>query len=259
MATRSSRAEEVVVLRNPVVVVGFVAAMSTTGTLWADTITLGGQGAPTIAPFSGAADLPYAGPYQLIYTGAAFGGLFSVEGVAFKTHFTEQLASRGASNSFTLSVGTTSAAPARPGSSFATNRRSDLTAVFSGIVTVPVAASDRFDFVVPFATPFVFDPSLGNLLLDVFITTPAEEQSDHWFRFLLETGLSADVGAVFANFDTPEGSGIPNYGLLTQFSGTRVSLEPTPEPGTLMLILLGVTGLVSLGGQRAIRNVMIAR
>jgi hypothetical protein len=86
-------------------------------------------------------------------------------------------------------------------------------------------------------TPFLYDPSLGNLLLDISVTG-GSGGSGAAFEDSEGTGTSL---ARYQNFGSGNGLG---YGLVTEFDSTA-SMANTPEPGTLPLMAcLGLVGLL---------------
>ena len=96
------------------------------------------------------------------------------------------------------------------------------------------------DFTVAFALkPFIYDPSAGDLLLDVRaiesgggISAPFDAESNNPFTAHLDApDISAASGTSFAT------------GLVTEFQFT-----PVPEPSTLVLASLG-TLLVGVGAR----------
>lgn len=96
-------------------------------------------------------------------------------------------------------------------------------------------------------TPSFFDPSDGDLLLDVFVNTPNNAP--------LAAGCSTDTNRAF-NFFGNGSQGIgtapsqctPNsYGLQTQFTFTAAQV---PEPSELALFGTGLLALVGFGVMR---------
>jgi hypothetical protein len=84
-------------------------------------------------------------------------------------------------------------------------------------------------------TPFLYDPSAGNLLIDMRISGQTSE-GNAAFR-----SNNGDAGGVYSrvyNF----GSGTSGFGLQTEFFTTPVTA--VPEPATLALV---ATGLVAVG------------
>ena len=94
-------------------------------------------------------------------------------------------------------------------------------------------------------TPFVYDPSAGNLLIDMRISGQTSEGTAA-FR-----SNNGDAGGVYSrvyNF----GTGTSGFGLQTEFLTTPVTA--TPEPATLALV---ATGLVALGLIRRRRQCVV--
>lgn len=91
-------------------------------------------------------------------------------------------------------------------------------------------------------TAFYYDPTLGNLLLDVRISERTESGS------LFLDARSGDAGGRFSrahNF----GIGFDNFGLVTTFQ-----FEAVPEPASLTLLGAGVLGLFGYGWRRRRAN-----
>ena len=105
----------------------------------------------------------YTGQYQQIYSASAFSQPFLIFTISFQTGFDNS--AQQATYDFTLSLGTTSRSPGNPGSTYS----GTFTPVFSGIVLVNFTNPGNFDFNIPLSTPFLYNPALGNLLMDVVI------------------------------------------------------------------------------------------
>jgi PEP-CTERM motif len=90
----------------------------------------------------------------------------------------------------------------------------------------------------PSITPFFYDPSRGNLLMEVFTAGGSRTAP---FDAVL------DVDGVSRAFDIPAAQvpAIDTLGLVTQFEAT-----PVPEPATLTLLAVGLAGIA---GRRAFR------
>jgi hypothetical protein len=107
----------------------------------------------------------YSGQYQQIYAHQGFTQPFEITHVAFAS---TQTSAANINYTFTLSFGVTNRTPAFPGSSYS----GTVLPVFSGSVSSSITANNSdFDLVIPLATPFIYDPALGNLLLDVNLTS----------------------------------------------------------------------------------------
>jgi uncharacterized membrane protein len=170
--------------------------------------------------------------YQQVYAASELGatGLVTITHLAFR---------RDVSNSsfastlpdIQIELMTTAATPATLSTTYASNRGADAVMVHprgslslssSGTGTPP-----PFDIVIPLTTPFVYNPALGNLLMEVRnfgggSTTQFDSQS-----------YSASVGRVF----NPTGNSDPNLavgthessGLVTWFTFVNGDLTSAPE------------------------------
>jgi hypothetical protein len=147
-------------------------------------------------------------------------------------------------DSVQIDLSTTSRTPSTLSTLFASNVGADDTTVFNSFVFVaaPVTGppGGPKDFTVAFTlNPFIYDPSAGDLLLDVRaiesgggISAPFDAESNNSFTAHLDApDISAASGTSFAT------------GLVTQFQFT-----PVPEPSTLVLGSLGIL-LVGVGAR----------
>ncbi|NQT38261.1 MAG: PEP-CTERM sorting domain-containing protein [Planctomycetes bacterium] len=97
------------------------------------------------------------------------------------------------------------------------------------------AGAKDFDIVISLTTPFLYDPSKGNLLLDV---RNSEGTKTAQFDSHGVAGDPISRAFVYGSVDSLTGS-TDTHGLVTQFSTT-----PIPEPSTLAaLISMGLMGL----------------
>lgn len=140
-----------------------------------------------------------------------------------------------------INLSTTSGSPDTLSTTFATNVGSDDLIVFSGALMLSSAdtagpgTTRVFDIVINLSTPFLYDPSLGDLLLDVRnfeagFTTPFDAHTvplDSISRV-----LSGDV-------NSPTG-GSDSLGLVAQFT---FQVQEVPEPAGLALIAIALAGL----------------
>jgi hypothetical protein len=147
-------------------------------------------------------------------------------------------------DSVRIDLSTTSSTPSTLSTLFASNVGADDMTVFNSFVfaNAPVTgpAGGPKDFTVTFAlNPFIYDPSKGDLLLDVTaiessggISAPFDAETNSPFTAHVDApDISAASGGAFAT------------GLVTQFQFT-----PVPEPSTLLLDSLGAL-LVGVGGR----------
>lgn len=214
----------------------------------AQVITIGVGGSGNLFPFGvNSQGASYQGEYQQIYSSTAFSAPITITQIAF-TSFSGS-PPPGSSYSFTgtIALGTTSASPAAPGSSYAANKRSDFLTVFNSTQNATLTANGTtFDLLFNI-TPFVYDPSAGNLLLDVVTTSVVAPNSTLFVS--TPDGNDPLTGRLYTVPGGPAGASPTagaNGGLRTRFSGTAVTPGVAPEPGSLALLLpaLGIVGMV---------------
>lgn len=203
------------------------------------------------APFSG----QYTGEYQQVYAAAAF-ATAPIQTITALSFGTVPFGNIGdpipQTITFTLSLSTTSAGPQTLSTDFAANRGADFTQVFSGTLTYTPSRSLTVDLTIPTST-FVYDSSMGNLLMDInvssgagYIGAPPPPAVDNFFA--VDTSGSV-MGRVF--LERPFGPGGPanptvdGIGLVTEFGSSPGSIiAPVPEPGSLVLVAVGLGALV---------------
>jgi hypothetical protein len=182
-------------------------------------------------PFSSSVD-EYVGEYQQIYSSTAFGAPLLISSMAFETGPGAQPAS--ASYDFTLSLGETTRTPSNPGSAYS----GTFIPVFSGPLTVNYTSAGAFDFVVNFATPFAYDPSLGNLLMDIEINSPSSATA----VFAASSG-DPNMGRVYNTFGSGPPTAGSGEGLDTLFNGPA---SVPDSSNSAFLLGLGIVGLFSV-------------
>jgi hypothetical protein len=129
--------------------------------------------------------------------------------------------------------------------SFADNIGSDVQVVHSGALTLDRGGSNATGaqpFVYGFAlqTPFVYDPSMGNLLLDVIVPAGATLSFGAGFGAVESFDASVASGDGVASVRGTGGTAVGaagQTGLITQFVTESV---PVPEPGSLLMCLSAV-------------------
>jgi hypothetical protein len=152
-------------------------------------------------------------------------------------------------NSVQFDLSTTSRTPTTLSSTFADNVGADNATVFNGFVfkNAPVTgpAGGPKDFTITFdITPFIYDPTAGDLLLDVRAFESGGGISDN---------LDAQAGTLFTAHVDASGLGSPtgsvfSTGLVTEFEVDPV--VPAPEPSSLALGVVGVAILLAAGALR---------
>jgi hypothetical protein len=180
----------------------------------------------------------YQGEYQQVYTSSLFPGPFQIMGLEF---FDSIFPPTGrASGSVAISLSTTSANWNTLSSTLSANIGGNQKQVFNGTIAPPYPFPGTLMF--PFSTPFVYDPSQGNLLLDV--------QSN----IVVGGAVTLDTdGALQPNnfmgiafsLNPPGRTGVQSgYGLITDFEGDPVPAgSSVPEPASILLLGTALGGL----------------
>lgn len=133
---------------------------------------------------------------QQIYDASFFSGPTEITGISFRAYpgaapsgffsNTVNVSSLTVALSNT-SVSANEASGAQPSTTFSANEGANLTTVFSGAATFTTAATGTgpqpFDYTLNFTTPFLYDPSGGNLLVD-FLIPQGASVSGSGFGFL---------------------------------------------------------------------------
>jgi hypothetical protein len=179
--------------------------------------------------------------YQQIYASTEFSGPILISGIAFRPDATFGGAFSSTLPNVQISLSTTSAAVDGLSPTFANNVGGNVSTVFSGALSLsssftgPPNGPKAFDILITFATPFLYDPALGNLLLDVRnfsggTTTSFDAQSSP-----TPDPISRVFSVSSSGVNDPTGV-VNSDGLVTKF----VTLTPVPEPSSLLLISVGI-------------------
>jgi hypothetical protein len=177
--------------------------------------------------------------YQQVYSSSEFSGLFLITDIEFRPDASVGAAFSSTLPSIQICLSTTTAAVDGLSPTFATNVGLDNTCVYSGPLTLsssftgPAGGPKDFDIVIILQTPFLYDPSLGNLLLDV-----TNFGGGRTTQFDAEFTGGDSVSRVWSTSSSSLTGTPDTSGLITSFSGSVV-----PEPGTLALVGLAAAGL----------------
>jgi hypothetical protein len=178
--------------------------------------------------------------YQQIYDASEFSNTpILISQVAFST---SSIISNATSATLGLDVhlGVAGSSAANPSTTFSANRGSNYQDVFDATLTFTPALNNTFDMVLNLSTPFLYDPSKGDLLLDVSLT----QASAFTGTALYFGGDSSPTDDRIFNAN-PSTTGTVDFNTLaTQFTFT--SAASAPEPSTVFLLGAGIGSLVLL-------------
>jgi len=222
----------------------------------ADTIVIGTNndlnGFPFGAP-TGTTSV-YTGEYQQLYLSSGFAGSVIISRIGFASSSSRTLVTDERLN-LSLGLSTTTATLATLSNNYAANKGADSQTVFSGTVDYTPLFADTFDLIFN-VSPFFYDPSAGNLLLDVFInsvTTSANSQFNN-FLFFDATMDAVTERVINYNGHGPPlvlGAGSGASGLVTQFETTAVSI---PEPSSFPVLFLTAVSLIIASFRRIVSH-----
>ncbi len=148
-------------------------------------------------------------------------------------------------NNVMISLSTTAAAPQGLSQISANNIGGDNTTVFNGNPTIssaniPGPGNTRaFDVIIALTTPFLYDPSAGNWLLDIKNSDPGDNRIA--FDLDAQTLTNDTVSWVQSPNPNATNGARASSGLVTQFT-TRASSE-IPESSSWLLLGMGIIGL----------------
>jgi hypothetical protein len=181
-------------------------------------------------PFGSASGWP---EYQQVYASSDFPGTITIDDIEFYT----VPGSTGtlSPGTFTISLSTTSAAVNNLDASLASNIGPNNTVVY--LATLP--AVQKGVLIIPLSTPFTYQPSGGNLLIDLYSQTPYSGGPAFAFN-------GASGGAFSRAWTAGNSSFFNNSGLVTGFIAA-------PEPSTWAMMAVGFAGL-GLAGYRQSRK-----
>jgi hypothetical protein len=186
--------------------------------------------------------------YQQVYAASEFPEPLLITAIHFRPDALFGIPFESTLPSIQINLSTTSAVPDALSTTFADNVGLDDTIVFgqgpltlSSSATGPIDGPKDFDITIVLTTAFSYDPSLGNLLLDVrnFAGGTTTRFDAHFVSgdplSRSATLISDDVSSLTADF-------VDSAGLVTMF---ETQPQAVPEPSTLFLMS---SGLASLAG-----------
>ena len=171
--------------------------------------------------------------YQQVYLASQFpatGGPFLISAIAFRPSAFSGAAFTSSVPNLVVDLATTAASPGSGlSATFADNVGSDKQTVFSGPLTLSSKFTGpgpkAFDVIIPLQRAFSYEPSSGNLLLDIRLPSPLHttDLDCTWGTGIPTSRLVSRPGGV----DDPQGSGDATpTALVTQFT---LSSLPSPK------------------------------
>jgi hypothetical protein len=168
---------------------------------------------------------------------AAFGSPLLMTEIAWTARF-DSLPINLALSDVSIHFSTTPRLPSEISQTFADNIGVDEVVVYSGPLRL-VDVGGEYGVRIQFQTPFYYDPSQGNLLMDFrnYETLPSPSTGRYLVNFA--SGFVPSVwGTGAGNVAATRGSSVSPGGIFTRFTVT-----PVPEPSTWLLLLTGVAAL----------------
>ena len=215
--------------------------------------TVEGNGRTNSAPFNNISR------YQQIFSSSQFAGIVGpqlITQIAFRPDSTQASAFTHTYPTIQFDLSTTSTMVGNLSSTFSSNVGANDLVVYNGSLTlttsntlIPGGTTKAFDLVVQLANPFLYDPAMGNLLLDI------RNSSSGFAGFVDAQGDPTLTPTTRLNFLDNSTTGltgnVQSAGLVTQFT-----FQPVPEPGAVTLVSgLAVSSLFCLSRLRRSRKV----
>jgi len=197
----------------------------------------------------------FEGRYQQAYGASEFvASPISITEIAFRTDTDPAAQNWTSEMSFSVHLSTSANAVGSLDTTFANNVGADDALVYTASTQLVGGANaggpgpNAFDLILTLDSPFTYDPLAGDLLMDVFLNTNTNLLPPGGFSYLdavESTTGSFDVGLqrVWNSSDVNAAAGqtdLHGFGLVTRFTYTVV-----PEPGTALLLAIGLVALAA--------------
>lgn len=203
-------------------------------TAQAEVVTVGQYNTGNCYPFSCFAT-DNGSQFQQVYAASAFSGASMINSISF--HRSSGGAMDGAS--YTLRLSTTNTGVGALSMDPANNLGADVRTF--GTFTVGGAMPDVLTFT---GMPFHYNPAMGNLLLDVAVID--QTASNRYMSFFQADQFMNTTSRLWVSDGNVASGG---SGLVTTFDTSEATAE-VPEPGSMLLLGLGLAGLAAAGRKR---------
>lgn len=185
----------------------------------------------------------YSGEYQQVYTSSQFSGPITITNIEFFNTRDNARASSMNSGSWAISLSTTSADWNTLSSTFSLNTGSNNTLVFDGSLAQPWTFGDTLT--IGLSKPFTYNPSSGNLLMDVVATDVSGGVGQPVSIYFDANGYNDanyNGNTIMGRVYLIGGVATVNsgYGLVTGFNAA------VPIPGAILLFAPGLVGLAAM-------------
>jgi hypothetical protein len=192
------------------------------------------------APANGASCIPFGCSdgvrYQQVFAADVFGGVYTISGIAFPRTI-DPISGQIDPAIYEITLSTTQRQVGQLSADFNSNVGADETLVFAGPLAGAVSLGGALSFTLPM--PFTFEPTAGNLLLDV-VKQGGTFFGDDGVYLDYATNMNGQSSSIRLQIS----SGLivnGNQGLVTVFSGQGEGPAPVPEPTTMLLVGTGIT------------------
>jgi hypothetical protein len=190
--------------------------------------------------------------YQQVFAASQFSGAGTITEIAFRPDATFGVPFSATLSNTRIALSTTSRTPDGLSATFANNVGLDEVVVFSGDLTLSSADAPGpggtrvFDILISLSTPFAYDPSQGDLLLDfqrdastLRVSFDGHDQAGDSISRAFGSRSSAT-----ANF------GVDTFGLVARFNVTPAPAVAVPEPASAVMLSTGIACLMGFGWRR---------